>query len=61
MQEICLLKLHLYDKNNLQITKDKNRVSNQYTLFDSSLFRHFYCGPHIWDVYTSKRTLLEEK
>ena len=34
-----MLKLDLYDKNNLQITKDKNLVSNQYTLFGSSCLK----------------------
>ena len=35
---IIVLKLDLYDKNNLERNKYKNPVSNQYTPFDSSRF-----------------------
>ena len=57
-----VLKLDLYDKNNLQ-TKHKNLVWNQYTLFDSSLFSHSDCesSPVKMYMYVNKRTLLEGK
>ena len=36
-------------------------ASNQYTLFDSSLFSHFDCGSPTVKTYADKRTLLVEK
>ena len=38
------LKLDLYDKTTYKYTQEKNLVSNQYTLFDSSRFSHSDCG-----------------
>ena len=48
------LKLDLYDKNYLQVNKDNNRVSNQYTLYDSSRFSDSDCGPS--SVKTNAKT-----
>ena len=44
-------------------TKDKNLVSNQYTLlvFDLSRFSHSDSGSSTVKTYANKRTLLEEK
>ena len=55
------LKLGLYDKNNYKYTEDKNLVSNQYTILDSSLFSHSDCGSSPVKTYANKRALLEEK
>ena len=41
--------------------KLKTRISNQYTLFDSSRFSHSDCGTSPEKTYVNKRTLLEEK
>ena len=60
------LKLDLCNKNNLQKTKDKNLVWNQYTLFDSSRFIHSDCesspvkmsmptGEHCWKKNSGTR------
>ena len=48
-------------KTTYKYTQDKNRVLNQYTLFDSSRFSHSDCGSSPVKTCANKRTLLEEK
>ena len=47
------LKLDFYDLN-----KDKNLVSNQYTLFDSSRVSHSDCGSPNLNSYANKQNVL---
>ena len=55
-----VLKLDFYEKKKKQPT-NKNRVSNQYTLFDFSRFSHSYCGSSPVKTHANKRLLREEK
>ena len=55
-----LLKLNLYDINNLKYTKENNLVANQYTVFESLRFSHSDYRYSPVKTYANKRTLLEE-
>ena len=44
-----------------KFTEDKNLVSHQYTLFDSSRFSHSDCGSSPVKTYADKKTLFEKK
>ena len=48
-------------KTTYKYTQDKNLVSNNYTLFDSSRLGHSDCESSPVKNCANKRTLLEEK
>ena len=57
---VDILKLDFYVKITYKLTADKNIVSNQYTLFDSTRFSHSDFGYSHVKTYANSWTLLEE-